>query len=77
MEAQATDRAHRIGQTRKVQVHKFVCAGTVEERIDRLLEEKLAMAQKIVGSGDQWLTNLSTDELRAYLQLSDDAVGEE
>jgi len=77
VEAQATDRAHRIGQTRKVQVHKFVCAGTVEERIDRLLEEKLAMAQKIVGSGDQWLTNLSTDELRAYLQLSDDAVGEE
>jgi SNF2 family DNA or RNA helicase len=76
VESQATDRAHRIGQTRKVQVHKFVCVGTLEERIDRLLSDKLALADQIVSSGDEWLTNLSTDELRRYLSLSRDAVAE-
>jgi SNF2 family DNA or RNA helicase len=76
VEQQATDRAHRIGQTRKVQVHKFVCIGTMEERIDKMLTDKLALAEKIVGSGDDWLTNLSTDQLRDYLSLSRDAVGE-
>jgi len=76
VESQATDRAHRVGQTRKVQVHKFVCIGTMEERIDRLLTEKLALADKIVGSGDEWLTNLSTDQLREYLSLSNEAVSE-
>lgn len=76
VEAQATDRAHRVGQTRKVQVHKFVCIGTMEERIDRLLSEKQALADQIVGSGDEWLTNLSTDQLREYLSLSNEAVGE-
>lgn len=76
VEGQATDRAHRIGQTRRVQVHKFVCVGTVEERIDRLLTEKSALAENIVGSGDDWLTSLSTVELREYLTLSDDAVAE-
>ena len=76
VEQQATDRAHRVGQTRKVQVHKFVCIGTMEERIDRLLTEKLALADKIIGSGDDWLTNLSTEQLREYLALSQEAVGE-
>lgn len=76
VEEQAADRAHRIGQTRRVQVHKFVCIGTVEERIDRLLAEKSALADQIVGSGDEWLTGLSTQELRTYLALSDDAIGE-
>ena len=76
VESQATDRAHRIGQTRKVQVHKFVCVGTLEERIDRLLSDKLALADQIVSSGDEWLTNLSTDELRRYLSLSHEAVAE-
>lgn len=76
VEGQATDRAHRIGQTRRVQVHKFVCVGTVEERIDRLLTEKSVLAENIVGSGDDWLTSLSTVELREYLTLSDDAVAE-
>jgi SNF2 family DNA or RNA helicase len=72
VENQATDRAHRIGQTRRVQVHKFVTIGTVEERIDRMLAEKSALAQNIVGSGDEWLTELSTGELREYLSLSRD-----
>lgn len=76
VESQATDRAYRIGQTRKVQVHKFVCVGTMEERIDRMLTEKLALADRIVTTGDEWLTNLSTDELRGYLQLTSDAVGD-
>jgi SNF2 family DNA or RNA helicase len=76
VEAQATDRAHRIGQTRKVQVHKFVCTGTVEERVDRLLNEKLALAEKVISSGEQWLTNLTTQELRGYLQLSGTAVAD-
>ncbi|HRX84525.1 MAG TPA: DEAD/DEAH box helicase, partial [Phycisphaerae bacterium] len=76
VEAQATDRAYRIGQTRRVQVHKFVCLGTIEDRIDRMLTDKLALANRIVGSGDEWLTNLSTDELRDCLRLSRDAVGE-
>ena len=76
VESQATDRAHRVGQTRRVQVHKFVCIGTMEERIDRLLTEKLALADKIIGSGDEWLTSMSTDQLREYLALSKEAVGE-
>ena len=76
VESQATDRAHRIGQTRKVQVHKFVCIGTVEERIDQLLTEKVALADRIVGSGDEWLTNLSTEDLRKTLELSASAVAE-
>jgi SNF2 family DNA or RNA helicase len=77
IEQQATDRAHRIGQKRKVQVHKFVCAGTVEERIDQMLQKKLALAERIVGAGDEWLTNLSTEQLRDCLLLDQDtAVGD-
>jgi SNF2 family DNA or RNA helicase len=76
VEQQATDRAHRIGQTRKVQVHQFICVGTLEERIDKLLQDKLMLADQVVGSGDEWLTNLSTEQLRQYLSLGRDAVGE-
>ncbi len=77
VEDQATDRAHRIGQTRRVQVHKFVCIGTIEDRIDQVLAEKAALADRIVGSGDEWLTDLSTAELRDILRLSRDAVAED
>ncbi|MEK6644665.1 MAG: DEAD/DEAH box helicase [Planctomycetota bacterium] len=76
VEDQATDRVHRIGQTRRVQVHKFVCIGTVEDRIDKLLTEKSALADRIVGSGDEWLTGMSSRDLRDYLTLTDDAVVE-
>src|SRR5439155_23819814 len=55
VENQATDRAHRIGQRRSVQVHKFICVGTVEERIDKLIADKVALADRFVASGDQWL----------------------
>lgn len=77
VEAQATDRAHRIGQTKIVQVHKFVSIGTVEERIDKLLADKTQLAENIVTSGDQWLTNLSTDDLKKYLALNTEAVEEQ
>ena len=76
VEEQAADRVHRIGQDRRVQIHKFVCIGTVEERIDRLLAEKAALADRIVGSGDEWLTGMSTVELREYLALSKEAIAE-
>ncbi len=69
VEDQATDRAFRIGQTRDVQVHKFVCGGTLEERIDELIESKKALAQSVIGAGEDWLTEMSTDELRDVMML--------
>ena len=69
VEDQATDRAFRIGQTRNVEVHKFVTSGTLEENIDDLIESKKALAQAVVGSGERWLTELSTDELRQIVTL--------
>jgi SNF2 family DNA or RNA helicase len=69
VEDQATDRAFRIGQTRNVLVHKFVCLGTLEERLDTMIEEKKALAESIVGSGENWLTELSTAELRELVKL--------
>jgi SNF2 family DNA or RNA helicase len=72
VENQATDRAFRIGQTRDVQVHKFICAGTLEEHIDALIESKKALAESVVGAGESWLTELSTDELRDVMQLRRD-----
>jgi SNF2 family DNA or RNA helicase len=59
VENQATDRAHRIGQVRTVQVHKFVVRGTLEERIDEMIEQKTELAENIIGSGEAWLTELS------------------
>ena len=76
VEDQATDRAHRIGQTKKVQVHKFVCAGTLEEKIDAMLESKKDLAERIVGAGEAWLTELSNAELRQVFALSAEAVGD-
>jgi SNF2 family DNA or RNA helicase len=64
VEDQATDRAFRIGQKRNVQVHKFVTTGTLEEMIDDMIESKKGLAQAVVGSGEGWLTEMSTDELR-------------
>jgi SNF2 family DNA or RNA helicase len=74
VEQQATDRAFRIGQTRQVQVHKFLCLGTLEERIDAMIETKRAISEAIVGTGETWLTGLSTDELRDLLSLRREAV---
>lgn len=74
VENQATDRAFRIGQTRNVQVHKFVCAGTLEERIDEMIERKKAMAERVVGTGEAWLTELSTEELKEMFALRREAI---
>ena len=74
VEDQATDRAFRIGQTRNVQVRKMICAGTFEEKIDQMIEQKKEMAKSVVGTGEAWLTELSNDELRDVLALSQEAV---
>jgi SNF2 family DNA or RNA helicase len=76
VEDQATDRAFRIGQRRVVQVRKFVCAGTVEEKISAMVADKRGLAAKIVGSGEQWLTELSTSQLRELFALEAGAVVE-
>ncbi len=77
VEDQATDRAFRIGQTRRVQVHKYVCVGTLEERIDRMIRDKRELANLVVGAGEDWLTELDTGQLRDVLRLSRDAVSED
>ena len=74
VENQATDRAYRIGQERNVQVHKFICAGTLEDHIDEMIDRKREIAEQVVGTGEGWLTELSNDELRDVLALSRDAV---
>ncbi|MFI0485163.1 DEAD/DEAH box helicase [Actinomadura sp. 9N215] len=76
VEDQATDRAFRIGQTRNVQVRKFICVGTMEERVDEMIERKKALADSIVGTGEEWLTELSVAELRDVLRLSPEAVSD-
>ncbi|MET7392285.1 DEAD/DEAH box helicase [Dactylosporangium sp. NPDC005572] len=76
VEDQATDRAFRIGQRRAVQVRKFVTAGTVEEKIAAMIHDKRGLAARIVGAGEQWLTELSTTELRSLLALEPGAVVE-
>ncbi|MGW4405516.1 DEAD/DEAH box helicase [Nonomuraea sp. NPDC004702] len=70
VEDQATDRAFRIGQRRNVQVRKLICAGTLEERVDQMIERKKALAERVVGAGEEWLTDLSTDELREVFRLT-------
>ncbi len=74
VENQATDRAYRIGQTRTVQVHKFIVHGTLEERIDQMIESKTELAENIIGAGENWLADLNTDQLRDILTLRNDAV---
>ncbi len=74
VENQATDRVFRIGQKKNVEVHKFVCIGTLEERIDEMIEQKKELADSIVGAGESWLTEFSTDQLRELFTLSSDAI---
>lgn len=76
VENQATDRAFRIGQTRNVQVHKFICAGTLEEKIDDMIERKKDVAEQVVGTGEGWLTELSNKELKDLFALRKEAVGD-
>ncbi|MCY1137360.1 DEAD/DEAH box helicase [Actinoplanes sp. Pm04-4] len=74
VEDQATDRAFRIGQSRNVQVRKFICTGTLEEKIDAMIERKKALASSVVGTGEDWITDLNTDQLRELFALDPAAV---
>jgi superfamily II DNA or RNA helicase len=71
VENQATDRAYRIGQTNRVMVHKFITSGTVEERIDRMIQEKSKLASDIVGSGEEWLGGLDVSQLKELVALEE------
>jgi superfamily II DNA or RNA helicase len=77
VEDQATDRAHRIGQTKAVTVHTLVTAGTLEERIAELLDRKRALADAVVGTGETWLTDLDDSELRDLVALSTTDLADE
>ncbi len=71
VEKQAEDRAFRIGQKRSVIVHKFVCKGTVEERIDQMIESKIELSEKILSSGaESWITEMSNDQIREMFTLT-------
>ena len=74
VEDQATDRAHRIGQRRTVQVRKMICMGTLEERVDAMIERKKQLSDSVVGSGEQWLSELGVEELREVIRLAPEAV---
>ncbi|MGW4848204.1 SNF2-related protein [Nocardia brasiliensis] len=76
VENQATDRAFRIGQQRNVQVRKLVCVDTIEERIDEMINGKKQLADLAIGAGENWITELSTDDLRELFTLGAEAVGE-
>jgi len=76
VENQATDRAFRIGQRKNVFVHKFVALGTVEERIDQMIEEKKGLAAAIVGADESWLTELDNETFKDLIALRASAVVE-
>ncbi|MFC5652690.1 DEAD/DEAH box helicase [Paenibacillus solisilvae] len=75
VENQATDRAYRMGQTRDVQVHKFISLGTLEERIDEMLENKQQLSDNVITSSEGWITELSTDALKDLFTLRRDWAG--
>ena len=75
VEDQATDRAWRLGQQRTVNVHKLVCQGTVEERIGQVIDEKRALADAVIGTGENWISELATDELARLVRLDTSSTG--
>lgn len=77
VENQATDRAFRIGQKRNVQVRKFVCAGTLEERIDQMIARKKELTDLVISDGESWLTELSTTELRELFALDTEVASDD
>ena len=74
VENQATDRAYRIGQVKTVHVHKFICVGTLEERIDEMIKQKVSLAENVIGAGEDWLGDLTTDDLREMFALRQAAM---
>ncbi|OKP99509.1 helicase [Paenibacillus sp. P46E] len=75
VENQATDRAYRMGQTKDVQVHKFISLGTLEEKIDEMLESKQQLSDDVIASSEGWITELSTDALKDLFTLRREWVG--
>ncbi|BFH65335.1 DEAD/DEAH box helicase [Paenibacillus azoreducens] len=75
VENQATDRAYRMGQTKDVQVHKFISLGTLEERIDEMLESKQQLSDNVISSTESWITELSTEALKDLFTLRSDWNG--
>jgi SNF2 family DNA or RNA helicase len=69
VEAQATDRAYRIGQQQNVQVHRLITRATFEERINDMIRAKRELADLTVGAGEQWIGNLGSDELEELFTL--------
>ncbi|MEV2223386.1 DEAD/DEAH box helicase [Nocardia vinacea] len=76
VENQATDRAFRIGQQRNVQVRKLICVDTIEEKIDEMISGKRQLVDLAIGAGENWITELSTDELHRLFALGAEAVGD-
>jgi len=74
VEKQAADRIFRIGQTRNVQIHKFVTAGTLEENIQQMLERKRHLAEAILSTDESWLASLSDDELVELISLNKEKI---
>jgi SNF2 family DNA or RNA helicase len=71
VENQATDRAFRIGQKKNVMVHKFMTRGTIEDKIDRMLEDKAVLSREIVAAtGENWITEMKTEELMDLFRLT-------
>ena len=68
VENQATDRAYRIGQDKDVTVYKMITRGTMEERIQEVLDGKLELAGTVVGEGEGWITELDSDDLATLIQ---------
>lgn len=70
VENQATDRAYRIGQDKSVIVHKFITTGTIEEKIDRMIQQKTELAESVIGKGgENWITEMSNEEIMNMLRL--------
>jgi SNF2 family DNA or RNA helicase len=74
VEDQATDRAFRIGQKKNVFVHKFITIGSLEERIDQMIEDKKKLAGAIVGADESWLTELDNDKFKQLIALNKSAI---
>ena len=77
VEDQATDRVFRIGQNKKVMVHKFITVGTIEEKIDTLIEQKKLLANMFIGGGEDWLTQLDNDQIKEVLSLSQTGISDD
>lgn len=69
VENQATDRAHRIGQKKNVHVHKLISIGTLEERIDEMIEQKRALTEQVIGQGEGWVTEMDDEEILDLIRL--------